>query len=86
MKKLIVNSLEMICKITIVLILISTSVIVYSATKSLGLAILGIIIAFLVCTLCFGALFVLLEINDNIRAIRKHFVKSALRDIKNGKD
>jgi hypothetical protein len=69
MKDLIINSLEVICKIIVVLLLVSGTGFGL-LTGNPYLAIAGLVIAFIISVVVFGVLFLLLDINDNMRAVR----------------
>ncbi len=69
MKDLIINSLDLLCKIGVVLMLISG----FGAGLLTGnpfVAIAGLVVSFIVSTIIFGLLFLLIDINDNIRKLR----------------
>ena len=69
MRDLIVNSLELLCKIGVVaLLLVGTGFGVMTGNPYV--AIVGLVGAFIVSTFVFGLLFLLIDINDNIRAVR----------------
>ncbi|MDE2030008.1 MAG: hypothetical protein KGI97_05515 [Alphaproteobacteria bacterium] len=69
MKGLIINSLEVLCKISVVLLLIGGFGFGV-ATGNPFVALAGLIIAFIVSVIVFGLLFLLIDINDNLRALR----------------
>ncbi len=69
MKALIVNSLELICKIGIFVFAFMGVVSGWSGGGIMG-AIAGLLLSFVVSTILFGFLFVLIEMNENTRAIR----------------
>jgi hypothetical protein len=69
MRDLIVNSLELLCKICVVLMLLcglGAGVL----TGNPFMAIAGLIVAFIAATVIFGIVFLLIDINDNIRELR----------------
>ena len=69
MKDLIINSLELLCKMGVVLMLIGGAVGGFmTGNPFVGLA--GLVVAFIASTIIFGILFLLIDINDNIRAVR----------------
>ena len=72
MKELIVGSLELISKIAIIIMIVLGFLGGLSTGKTWN-AFIGASIAFVAGVVVFGVIFVLLEINTNIRAIRKHF-------------
>ena len=74
MKDLIINSLELLCKIGVVLLLISGTGFGLM-TGNPYIAIAGLVIAFIASTIIFGLLFLLIDINDNMRAIRYELEK-----------
>ena len=74
MKDLIINSLELLCKIGVCLLLLS-GVGAGLLTGNPFIAILGLVVAFVVSVLIFGLLFLLIDINDNMRAIRYQLEK-----------
>ena len=69
MKDLIINSLELLCKIGVILLLLS-GVIGGALTGNPFVAIAGLVVAFIASTIIFGILFLLIDINDNLRALR----------------
>jgi hypothetical protein len=69
MKDLIINSLELLCKIGVVLLLLSGAV-GGALTGNPFVAIAGLVVAFIASTIIFGILFLLIDINDNMRALR----------------
>jgi len=69
MKDLIINSLELLCKIGVVLLLVS-GLGAGLLTGNPFVAIAGLVLAFIVSTVIFGLLFLLIDINDNIRKLR----------------
>ena len=69
MKDLIINSLELLCTIGVVLLLLA-GVIGGALTGNPFVAIAGLLIAFILSTIIFGILFLLIDINDNLRALR----------------
>ncbi len=74
MKDLIVNSLELICKTGFV-ILLACGVIGFLAMLADGKLFAGIaflLLTFVVGVIAFGGIFLMLEINENLRAIRKN--------------
>ena len=75
MKDFIVNSLELISKVAFVL-LVAAGFFAGAGTGRPGGAIVGLIGAFVVGVVFFGVLFVLLEMNENLRAIRKSLEQS----------
>lgn len=69
MKDLIINSLELLCKIGVVLLLacgLGAGILVGNPFVALA----GLIIAFVISVFLFGLLFLLIDINDNIRRLR----------------
>ena len=69
MKDLIINSLELLCKIGVFLMLASG----FGFGVMTGnpfVAIAGLIVSFVASTIIFGLLFLLIDINDNIRKLR----------------
>ncbi len=69
MKNLIINSLEVLCKIGVGLMLIG-GLAAGLMTGNPFVAIAGLVVAFIVSTFLFGLLFLLIEINENMRALR----------------
>ncbi len=69
MRDLIVNSLELLCKIGVVLLVVAGTGFGLM-TGNPYVAILGLVVSFIVSTVIFGLLFLLIDINDNIRAVR----------------
>jgi hypothetical protein len=69
MKDLIINSLELLCKIGVVLLLVCGAG-VGVLTGNPYMAVAGLVIAFISSVIVFGLLFLLIDINDNIREIR----------------
>ena len=69
MKDLIINSLELLCKIGVIMMLMSGAAFGLM-TGNPYVAIAGLVLAFIASTIIFGLLFLLIDINDNIRAIR----------------
>ena len=69
MKRLIVRTLEMFSVVAIILILVIGLGVGYARGNTEG-AIVGLIIAFLLSVMTFGALFILLEMNQSLREIR----------------
>ncbi len=69
MKDLIINSLELLCKIGVFLLLM-LGLGMGVLTGNPFVAIAGLVIAFIVSTVIFGLLFLLIDINDNIRQLR----------------
>ncbi len=69
MKDLIINSLEVLCKIGVVLMLLS-GLGAGLLTGNPFMAIAGLVVAFIASTVIFGLLFLLIDINDNIRELR----------------
>ena len=69
MRDLIVNSLELLCKIGVFL-LVAAGTGFGLMTGNPFVAILGLVVSFVVSTVVFGLLFLLIDINDNIRAVR----------------
>ena len=76
MKDLIINSLEMLCKIGVILLLLAGGGIGF-LTGNPFVALAGLIIAFVISTFLFGLLFLLLDINDNLRALRYQVEKNS---------
>ena len=69
MKDLIINSLEVLCKIGVVLLLIAgTGFGILMGNPYIAIA--GLVLAFIVSVVVFGLLFLLIDINDNLRALR----------------
>ncbi|MDE1900822.1 MAG: hypothetical protein KGI37_04145 [Alphaproteobacteria bacterium] len=69
MKDLIINSLELLCKIGVFLLLacgLGAGILVGNPFVALA----GLIIAFVISVFLFGLLFLLIDINDNIRRLR----------------
>ena len=69
MRDLIVNSLELLCKIGVVLLVVAGTGFGLM-TGNPYVAILGLVVSFIISTVIFGLLFLLIDINDNIRAVR----------------
>ena len=69
MKDLIVNSLEVLCKIGVILLILAGTGFGL-ATGNPYVVIAGLVGSFIVSTVVFGLLFLLIDINDNIRAVR----------------
>jgi hypothetical protein len=69
MKDLIVNSLELLCKIGVILMLVCGTG-AGLLTGNPFVAIAGLVISFVASTVIFGILFLLIDINDNIRKLR----------------
>lgn len=77
MKRLIVRTLEVLSSVIIVIMWVSGAVGGYGAAPAAGVdpwlgALGGLLGAFVFSSLLFGFLFVLLEMNENMRAIRQH--------------
>ncbi|MGB9152069.1 MAG: hypothetical protein WCD70_03170 [Alphaproteobacteria bacterium] len=70
MKDLIINSLELLCKIGVVLLVLFGAGFGWLLTGNPFIAIAGLVGAFIASVIIFGLLFLLIDINDNIRAIR----------------
>jgi len=69
MKDLIINSLELLCKIGVILLLacgVGAGVLVGNPFIALA----GLVLAFIISVVVFGLLFLLIDINDNIRELR----------------
>jgi hypothetical protein len=69
MKNLIINSLEILCKIGVGLMLVC-GLGAGLLTGNPFVAIAGLVVAFIASTFLFGLLFLLIEINENMRALR----------------
>ncbi len=69
MKDLIINSLEVLCKIGVLLLLIAGAGL-GGSTGNPYMAIAGLVLAFIASIIIFGLLFLLIDINDNIREIK----------------
>jgi hypothetical protein len=69
MKDLIINSLELLCKIGVVLMCVCGFGFGV-ATGNPFVALAGLVISFVASTVIFGLLFLLIDINDNIRKLR----------------
>ncbi len=69
MKDLIINSLEVLCKIGVVLMIVSGTAFGLM-TGNPFVAIAGLVTSFIASTIVFGLLFLLIDINDNLRALR----------------
>ena len=69
MKDLIINSLELLCKIGMFL-LVSAGLGFGIMTGNPYVTAAAVLVAFVVGTLVFGVLFLLIDISDNIRAVR----------------
>ena len=76
MKDLIVNSLEVLCKIGVVLLTLS-GLGIGLMTGNPFVAIAGMVIAFVASVVVFGILFLLIDINDNIRLLRYQVEKNS---------
>ncbi len=70
MKRLIVGSIEILSLVLIAIFLLIGLIGGYQSGDVLG-AILGVIISFAFSVVIFGALFILLEMSDSLRAIRQ---------------
>lgn len=70
MKRLIVGSIDTLSVAGVVVLLLVGAINGYLAGGFIGVLI-GLIVAFVIAVIVFGALFVLLEMNDHLRAIRK---------------
>ena len=70
MKRLIVGSIEILSLVLIAIFLLMGLVGGYQAGGVLG-ALIGIIVSFAFSVVIFGALFILLEMSDALRAIRQ---------------
>jgi hypothetical protein len=69
MKDLIINSLEVLCKIGVFLML-ACGFGFGLMTGNPYVAIAGLVSSFIASTIIFGLLFLLIDINNNIRALR----------------
>ena len=69
MRDLIVNSLELLCKIGVFLFIIAGTG-AGILTGNPYAVICGLVASFIISTIVFGLLFLLIDINDNIRAVR----------------
>ncbi len=74
MKRMIVELLEKF-SIGLVGLLLLVGLIAGYAAGGVGVAIVGLIVAFLIAVLFFGILFIQLEMNESLRAIRKTLEK-----------
>lgn len=70
MKRLIVRAVDTISVLGVVLFLLGGLIGGYQAGEVLG-AIVGLIVSFIFAASIFGALFVLLEMNENLRSARE---------------
>lgn len=70
MKRIIVGSLEVVSLILFVLVLLASAAVGYQEARIPG-AIVASTVAFISGILMFGTLFILLEINESLREIRK---------------
>lgn len=70
MKHLVVQFLEKGAMACLVVVLIVGFIVGYGA-NGFGTALLGLILAFVLAVPVFGVLFLLLEMNDSLRAMRK---------------
>jgi hypothetical protein len=69
MKDLIVNSLELLCKIGVFLMLVCGTG-AGLLTGNPFIAIAGLVASFIAATVIFGIVFLLIDINDNLRLLR----------------
>lgn len=69
MKDLIINSLEVLCKISVVAI-IAVGTGIGIATGNPFVAFAGLILSFVTSVVVFGVIFLLIDINDNLRKLR----------------
>jgi hypothetical protein len=69
MKDLIINSLEVLCRICVILMLLC-GLGAGLLTGNPFMAMAGLVVAFIAATIIFGLLFLLIDINDNIRKLR----------------
>ncbi|MDR3450342.1 MAG: hypothetical protein P4M15_11455 [Alphaproteobacteria bacterium] len=69
MKDLIINSLELFCKIGVFLLVVSGTL-VGLLTGNPFVAIACLIASFVAAVVIFGLLFLLIDINDNLRSLR----------------
>jgi len=70
MKRLIVRTVDTISVIGVILFLLGGLVGGYQAGEMIG-AVVGLIVSFIVAASVFGALFILLEMNENLRSARQ---------------
>jgi len=73
MKDMVINSLELICKIAFV-VMLAIGIIAFVGCLSQGrpLAAIGcVVVIFASGVFAFGGIFLMLEMNENLRAIRK---------------
>ena len=76
MRDLILNSLEILCKIGVVLMLLC-GVGFGLMTGNPWVVLAGLVGAFIFSTVIFGLLFLLIDINDNLRALRYQVEKNS---------
>lgn len=70
MKRLVIGSIDTLAVVGVVLLLLAGAVNGFLAGGVIG-GVIGLLVGFLIAVLVFGALFILLEMNDNLRAMRK---------------
>ena len=78
MKRLIIGSIDILAVVGVVVVLLAGLINGYLAGGAIG-AIIGLVVSFVIAVTVFGALFILLEMNDSLRAIRKSLETSGPR-------
>jgi uncharacterized membrane protein len=76
MKDLIINSLEVLCKFGVVLVT-GAGLGIGVMTGNPFVAIAGMVLAFIASVIVFGIVFLLIDINDNMRQLRYQVEKNS---------